>query len=458
MTFSRVKPLGWAWGETLASADMNSLDLDHSRALDGHAGGAYNPTAAIVINNQLEVDATGAAAANVVGIIATGKGTRQGVHSTGGATSGPGVFGTGGAPDGEGLIGTGVGAGTGVIGTGGPTNGVGLLGIGTGTGIGVVGTGGVGGAIGGDFTGSGALQGVKGTGGGTDGTGVTGTGGATDGRGGSFTGAGGGHGVLATGGATSGLGIMAVGKGVGAGAQGVGGLANGIGVIGIGKGTADGMQGSGGATSGTGVHGFGGAPDGTGVKGEGDGDGAGVHGIGGDTDAYGGVFSGGTTNGTGVYAAGTGTGDAIALRRTTGAHINMQPVAGDPAAPAAGDIWAESGDDEIVAYMDGAKHQLLGTWVHGTTDGAGAVAADDENNVTSIAISATTVTVTLDRNFTNAIYAVTVTVHAAFVAFAVVTGQAVGTFDFKIYDDAGILQNPQAVAFSFGAIAKGKFA
>lgn len=34
MAFTRVKPSGWAFGERLTSAQMNSLDIDHSNSLD----------------------------------------------------------------------------------------------------------------------------------------------------------------------------------------------------------------------------------------------------------------------------------------------------------------------------------------------------------------------------------------------------------------------------------------
>ncbi len=47
MSFSRVNSLGWALNEELTSAQMNALDLDHSRAVDGNAGGVYTPSSAI---------------------------------------------------------------------------------------------------------------------------------------------------------------------------------------------------------------------------------------------------------------------------------------------------------------------------------------------------------------------------------------------------------------------------
>lgn len=41
MAFSRVKVSGWAFGEILTAAQMNSLDVDHANAIDGAAGGSY---------------------------------------------------------------------------------------------------------------------------------------------------------------------------------------------------------------------------------------------------------------------------------------------------------------------------------------------------------------------------------------------------------------------------------
>lgn len=41
MTFTRVKPLNWAFGELLTSSQMNSLDTDHANAVDGAGGGTY---------------------------------------------------------------------------------------------------------------------------------------------------------------------------------------------------------------------------------------------------------------------------------------------------------------------------------------------------------------------------------------------------------------------------------
>lgn len=68
MSFSRVKPLGWAVGELLTSAQMNALDEDHSNAVDGAAGGVYASSAAVDLDNlagrvragsAIDIDATG---------------------------------------------------------------------------------------------------------------------------------------------------------------------------------------------------------------------------------------------------------------------------------------------------------------------------------------------------------------------------------------------------------------
>jgi len=53
--FSRVNPLGWALFEELTSAQMNLLDLNASRAIDGTFGGTYNPSSPININGTLNV-------------------------------------------------------------------------------------------------------------------------------------------------------------------------------------------------------------------------------------------------------------------------------------------------------------------------------------------------------------------------------------------------------------------
>jgi len=55
MAFTRVNPLGWALFEELTSAQMNQLDLNASRAIDGVFGGTYNLSAPITINGTMTV-------------------------------------------------------------------------------------------------------------------------------------------------------------------------------------------------------------------------------------------------------------------------------------------------------------------------------------------------------------------------------------------------------------------
>jgi hypothetical protein len=52
VTFSRVKPLGWAFGEVLTSAQMNALDAILPDALDGADGGEYTPSAVLEIGGE----------------------------------------------------------------------------------------------------------------------------------------------------------------------------------------------------------------------------------------------------------------------------------------------------------------------------------------------------------------------------------------------------------------------
>src|SRR4051812_35161517 len=53
MTFSRVGPgPGWGTGELLSSTQMNQMDLNVERALDGYAGGLYTPSAPLIIGGS----------------------------------------------------------------------------------------------------------------------------------------------------------------------------------------------------------------------------------------------------------------------------------------------------------------------------------------------------------------------------------------------------------------------
>lgn len=106
MVFVRSNLLGWAFGEVLTSAQMNALDINMTRALDGQDGGTYNPSAALTLNNQLYVDATASASSNAVGVEAQGKGIEPGVRGTGGSSGSVGVEGiAGGSSLGYGVYG-----------------------------------------------------------------------------------------------------------------------------------------------------------------------------------------------------------------------------------------------------------------------------------------------------------------------------------------------------------------
>jgi len=53
MTFSRVNSGGWALYEMLSSAQMNALDINMTRALDGYSGGDYSPSSALKVHGKI---------------------------------------------------------------------------------------------------------------------------------------------------------------------------------------------------------------------------------------------------------------------------------------------------------------------------------------------------------------------------------------------------------------------
>lgn len=59
MSFTRANPLGWAMFEVLTSAQMNVIDTNQSRALDGNAGGDYSTIAADIVFNGAQSIAWG---------------------------------------------------------------------------------------------------------------------------------------------------------------------------------------------------------------------------------------------------------------------------------------------------------------------------------------------------------------------------------------------------------------
>ncbi len=52
MTLTNPKPLGWAYGEILTSAQMNSVGSQIPYAIDGNAGGTYAPSDPIIIGGD----------------------------------------------------------------------------------------------------------------------------------------------------------------------------------------------------------------------------------------------------------------------------------------------------------------------------------------------------------------------------------------------------------------------
>lgn len=219
---------------------MNQLDINVSRAIDGYAGGVYNPSDTIEINNVLEVDAVGSTDTNARAIKAQGKGNSEGIKAYGGSDSGTGVHGNGSGANGIGVYGSGSSMGVGVYGQGGGNGGAGVCGEGNGTGPGVVALGD--GASPPTYGGQGLVaKGKNGSGiyaeGDTGSTGITAKGGDDS------------RGVYAIGGDSTlhvGYGVYAI----------AGDNGDNIGVYGLGKNGGAGVRGKGGS-SGDGVYGWG---------------------------------------------------------------------------------------------------------------------------------------------------------------------------------------------------------
>lgn len=56
MTFSRAKPTGWTDNvDTITAAQINQIDLNQSRAIDGNAGGTYTPSGALTLGGSAGV-------------------------------------------------------------------------------------------------------------------------------------------------------------------------------------------------------------------------------------------------------------------------------------------------------------------------------------------------------------------------------------------------------------------
>lgn len=346
MTFARVNPPGWGYRAILTSAQQNQLDLNVSRALDGYAGGTYNPSAPLTWNNQLIVDAGLGSGTNLIGIQGTGKGTGAGVKGIGdtnafgldgqGAGTGAGVRGIGGASNAAGVRGYGNGSGEGIWGFGGSSNGPGVYGEGGGAGYGV--------------------RGVAGDGTTVAGTGVKGEGGSPS------TSGSGGYGVHGEGG---------TGKDASKGGRGV---------YGYGGASQSGTEG------GEGVYGYGGSPNGIGVRGRGTGTG------------HGGYFYN-TGSGYGLVAEGK---DASPVK----AAFMITPQSGTPSSLDDGAMWFYGND--AWAYVDGYSRPIAPCRCYAKiNDSAVSPTSPESFNVQSVSYaSAQQLRVTFSRAFTDADYAV----------------------------------------------------
>ena len=49
MTFPKYKPSGWSKGQVIPAAALNQWDTQFTQALDGGAGGTFNPSSALII-------------------------------------------------------------------------------------------------------------------------------------------------------------------------------------------------------------------------------------------------------------------------------------------------------------------------------------------------------------------------------------------------------------------------
>ena len=56
MSFDRAKPAGWTPGQKLTATQINTIDTNLTKAIDGDGGGPYSPSSAIVITGSLECD------------------------------------------------------------------------------------------------------------------------------------------------------------------------------------------------------------------------------------------------------------------------------------------------------------------------------------------------------------------------------------------------------------------
>lgn len=84
--FSRVNSLGWALYEELTSAQMNQLDLNVSRAIDGVFGGTYNLSNTLTLNGTVAISNMVFTGGTVTNLTVSGTLTANTVNVSGIAT------------------------------------------------------------------------------------------------------------------------------------------------------------------------------------------------------------------------------------------------------------------------------------------------------------------------------------------------------------------------------------
>lgn len=94
MSFTRANPSGWTTRTQITTTQINALDINASRGIDGTAGGSYSPTSPIVIDGS-GLDVTSTLSAAQLDVTTT---VGVGTHLTvGGNTSLTGTLGVTGA-------------------------------------------------------------------------------------------------------------------------------------------------------------------------------------------------------------------------------------------------------------------------------------------------------------------------------------------------------------------------
>lgn len=402
MTFSRANAGGWSTYEVLTSTQANTMDLNISRALDGYAGGTYEPSAILTWRNQFAIDATYGSGTNLIGLSVNGKGSSQAIQATGqgGTIGGPGIWANGGSS-------TGAAGGNGAV------------------------------CVGGIGTGYDGGHGVKGTGGLNSGAG-------DGGSGGHFTGgSGGGHGVEAYAN-TSGYGLY----GEGAESYGVVGIGGTIssshgqqGVRGVG-GDAAGSNNNGGA----GVYGRGGDETGTGTPGyggyfEGSASGGGVACYCSSTGA-GSVGIVGTTigaGGSGVQAVATaGYGIWIQGDATSPSYpaMHIAPQDTQPTALGDGDIWVHT-NNNIYLYSGGVTNLAMAKARATVHVSAGTPTIDEEEGCSTAANVGNYIRINFDNNMNTTTYSAAVTNDSRYGStdrFAFIFDKQAGYIEVGLYD------------------------